>query len=280
MLRPRAYVMAWRSGRPRPGTCELRTVQLMTSRLFSPAAGRRLLPAALLAAAALSACAPSKGPGVINDPYEKQNRENHAVNVALDTHLIKPASQAYGHVLPDPVRTGVSNFAGNLSLPSYVMNDLLQAKVGDAAQNTLRFAFNTVFGLGGIFDPAGALGLHAKSTDFGATLATWGVREGAYLEVVVLGPTTERDLAGTVVDAVTNPVMFLLPNVPRGYPIGVKVGSALGNRYKYNDLVDSVLHDSADSYAQGRLIYLEKRHYELGQKPPAANDPYEDPYAN
>ena len=106
------------------------------------------------------------------------------------------------------------------------------------------------------------------------------MREGAYLEVVVLGPTTERDLAGTVVDTVTNPTMFLLPHVPLVYPLGVQVGSKLGDRYKYNDLVDSVLHDSADSYAQERLIYLEKRHYDLGETPPAANDPYEDPYAN
>lgn len=254
----------------------------MTNAKFPfPAAGTRLgRPAALLLLAALAGCAPSKGPGVINDPYEAQNRANHETNVALDSHLIRPASQVYGKILPPPVRAGVSNFAGNLSLPGYVMNDLLQAKIADAGQNTLRFAFNTIFGIGGIFDPAGALGVHAKRNDFGETLAVWGVREGAYLEVVALGPTTERDLAGTVVDTIVDPVNALLPKAVRGYPTVFSLSSALNSRYKYNDMVNSILHDSADSYAQERLIYLEKRHYDLGEPAPAAVDPYEDPYAN
>lgn len=247
---------------------------------FPPVGARFARSSAILAVAALAGCAPSKGPGVINDPYEAQNRENHAVNVAADTHLIRPASQAYGTVLPGPVRAGVNNFTANLSLPDYVMNDLLQAKVGDAAQNTLRFAFNTVFGIGGIFDPAGALGLHEKRNDFGETLAVWGVREGAYLEVIALGPTTERDLAGTVVDTLADPVNALLPKAARGYPTVLELGAKLNSRYTYKDTVDSILHGSADSYAQERLIYLEKRHYDLGEPAPAATDPYEDPYAN
>ena len=254
----------------------------MTNAKFPfPAFGPRVVrSSAILAVAALAGCAAPKGPGVINDPYEAQNRENHQVNIALDSHLIRPASQAYGKVLPPPVRSAVTNLGGNLSLPGYVMNDLLQAKVGDAAQNTLRFAFNTVFGVGGLFDPAGALGLHAKKNDFGATLATWGVREGAYLEVIALGPTTERDLAGTVVDTIVDPVNAILPKAVRGYPTVIEFGAALNTRYKYKDTLDSILHGSADGYAQERLIYLEKRHYDLGEPAPAATDPYEDPYAN
>jgi phospholipid-binding lipoprotein MlaA len=254
----------------------------MTNAKFPfPAVGTRVVRSAvILAVAALAGCAAPQGPGVINDPYQAQNRKNHEVNVALDSTLIRPASRAYGTVLPGPIRSGVTNFAGNLSLPGYVMNDLLQAKVGDAAQNTLRFAFNTVFGIGGIFDPAGALGLHGKKNDFGATLAVWGVREGAYLEVIALGPTTERDLAGTVVDTIVDPINAILPKAARGYPTGFEVAAALNSRYKYMDTVDSILHSSADGYAQERLIYLEKRHYDLGEPAPSATDPYEDPYAN
>lgn len=255
---------------------------MMPNTTFFPAP-RRSLFAVVLAALTLAACAPSKGPGVINDPYEAQNRKNHAFNVALDSDLVRPASKVYGHVLPAPVRTGVGNFASNLSLPGYVVNDLLQAKIGAAGQNTLRFAFNTVFGIGGIFDPAGGLGLHAARTDFGTTLYVWGVREGAYLEVPFVGPTTERDFAGIIVDTVADPVTLMLPKGQglRSYPPAVELASHLGDRYKYNDIINSILHDSADSYAQERLIYLEKRHHDLGIKTPAASfDPYEDPYAS
>ena len=237
----------------------------------------RLLVAVVLVGTVASCAAPNGQQ--FNDPYEAQNRENHAANIALDKALVRPASQAYGAVLPAPVRSGIGNFASNLSLPSYVLNDLLQLKVADAGANTLRFAFNTIFGIGGIFDPAGALGLHEKHNDFGETLYVWGVREGAYVEAPLLGPTTERDLAGKVVDVLADPVGLAVPSRLRYLPTGVEIASKLGERYKFTGTFDSILHDSADSYAQERLLFLEKRHYDLGQKSPSATyDPYEDPY--
>lgn len=236
---------------------------------------------ALLAVASLAACTAKTGTGQFNDPYEAQNRKNHNFNVAFDSHVLKPASQAYGHGVPSPVRQGVTNFANNLSLPSYVINDLLQARIYDAADNTLRFAVNTIFGIGGIFDPAGAMGLHAKSNDFGHTLYAWGVREGAYLELPFLGPSTERALTGKVVDAITNPTHLLVPQSARNLPYAADAGSILDYRYRFNDTVDSILHGSADSYGQERLIYLEQRHYALGiQSNAGLTNPYEDPYAN
>ncbi|WP_127902073.1 MlaA family lipoprotein [Solirhodobacter olei] len=253
----------------------------MFSKISFPAPRRQALLAAVLLATGLAGCAPAVAPGKINDPYEAQNRENHAFNIKFDSHVLKPASQAYGHALPGPVRQGVSNLAGNLALPSYVANDLLQAKFAAAGQNTLRFAFNTIFGLGGLLNPAGALGLPAASNDFGETLYVWGAPEGAYLEVPFLGPSTQRDLAGTVVDTLADPVNSILPQNLRGYPTAVDLASKLGTRYRYNDMINSILYGSADSYAQERLIYLEKRHHDIGMPSPTTNfDPYEDPYAN
>lgn len=253
----------------------------MTIKNCFPNVRRSTVFAALVSLIGLSACTASKGPGQINDPYEAANRKSHAFNVALDSDLVRPAAKVYGHVLPKPVRQGVSNFASNLSLPSYVLNDLLQAKVAAAGQNTLRFAFNTIFGIGGLFDPAGALGVHAANNDFGETLYVWGVREGAYLDVPFFGPSTERDFAGTVVDVFADPVRLALPKDLRNYPLAIDVASHLDYRYRYNDIINSILHDSVDSYAQTRLIYLEKRHHDLGESSSStAFDPYEDPYAN
>ena len=107
---------------------------------------------------------------------------------------------------------GIANFAANLDAPGDVLNSLLQGRPAPAAQNTLRFAVNTIFGIGGLFDTATALGLPADPTDFGETLHVWGVGEGNYTEVPFLGPKTERDLVGTVVDIAANPVSLLLPS--------------------------------------------------------------------
>ena len=219
----------------------------------------------------------------ITDPHEAHNREVHEANRDLDRALVKPASGAYGNVIPAPVRQGVGNFASNLNLPSIVVNNLLQLDLDSAVKNSSRFLFNTTIGLGGILDPSTAMGLHEESTDFGETLHVWGVGEGNYVELPVVGPSTERDMIGMVVDVFTNPLTFGAPS-PEKYLSPVAKGfSKLGDRYRFSDTVDSILYDSADSYAQARLLYLQHRRFELGQQSDedqgdAYDDPYADPY--
>jgi len=238
----------------------------------------KLLLSVLVCAAGLSACAPAPASQEIYDPNEAANREVHDFNKAIDRSLIRSlAGVMAGKGEPGPVARGVANFADNLNEPGRVVNSLLQLNIADAAQSTLRFAFNSTFGLAGILDPSTALGMQVKDTDFGETLHVWGVGEGAYVEVPLLGPSTERDVVGDAVDYVINPVRILLK-----YPesIVATVASAASNvsdRGRYSDTVDSILYDSADSYAQARLLYLQNRRFELGQT--VSDDNFEDPYA-
>lgn len=236
--------------------------------------------AALVLATALSACSPAVEKGKINDPFEANNRAAHRFNVSLDKTVLKPLSSAYGGVLPMPVRDGVGHFAANLNEPSNVVNNLLQAKLDKSVASLFRFAINTTVGVGGLFDPATAMGLPSAKTDFGATMHAWGAPEGAYLELPLLGPSTERDFAGTIVDMAMNPLNFALNGTEQDVALGAKIASRVGDRYRFSDTVDSILYDSADGYAQARLLYLQNRHYELGiAAPDAYFDPYEDPYA-
>lgn len=233
----------------------------------------------------LAGCAQKPAPAGFNDPMEAQNRQIHAFNLGVDKALLRPASSGYDKALPGPLKQGVSNFAGNLDAPGDVVNNLLQGRPHHALENTLRFALNTTVGIGGLFDPATALGVAGKSTDFGETLHVWGAGEGNYVEFPLIGPTTERDLVGTAVDVVLNPLRYVLPTREGNIATGAKVASRLGDRARYSDTLDSVLYDSADSYAQARLLYLQNRRYELGQTSGAAGDdafldPYEDPYGN
>lgn len=227
-------------------------------------------------------CTQRPAPSGVNDPNEANNRQIHEFNRGLDRALLRPAANTYGGILPVPVQQGVSNFAANLDLPGDVVNNIAQGRIPNALENTLRFAINSVIGIGGLFDPAKTMGVAGKKTDFGETLHVWGAGEGNYVELPGLGPSTERDLVGIIVDVAANPVRLLLPS-PESYASTVAtIGSTLGDRNRYSDTVDSILYESADSYAQARLLYLQNRRFELGQTGGADDvflDPYEDPYA-
>ena len=234
----------------------------------------------ILAALSLSACARPDSPDAIHDPVEPVNRAVHQVNKGLDKALVRPVSHAYGAVLPAPARRGVSNFADNLGLPSAVVNDVLQFKIEDAFVNSARFLFNSTIGIAGLFDPASTIGVEERSTDFGETLHVWGVGEGAYVELPLLGPSTGRDAVGTIVDFVTDPMNAVGSHPEAEILVASEVGARLGDRYTFSETIDSILYDSADSYAQARILYLQSRRFELGSVADEAYfDPYEDPYA-
>lgn len=256
------------------------------NKAFTPGRGLRLA-GVFLTLGFLTACASAPVPQGINDPNEVTNRKFHAFNRGLDSAVVRPAAKAYGAVVPGPVRGAVDNVADTLDLPGDILNNILQARVEDASKNTLRLAINLTAGFGGLLDVSGAIGLSGEPTDFGETLHVWGVGEGAYVERPFTGPSTTRDSIGGVVDLVLNPVRLALPEREAIAATSVQLLSLLGDRDRFAETVDSVLYDSADSYAQTRLLYLQNRRFELGQvdTPTAENpedgfiDPYEDPYA-
>jgi len=239
------------------------------------------------AVAVLSACAVAPGPAGINDPFEASNREVHAFNKALDRAVLRPAARGYGAVVPDPVQRAVGNVVDTLDVPGDIVNNLLQGRIDHAAENTLRLGLNLTFGLLGTIDLATAAGMPDRSTDFGETLHVWGVGEGVYLERPFTGPSTARDATGALVDLALNPVRLALPEREAVVATAARVLALLGDRDRFSATIDSVLHDSADSYAQSRLLFLQNRRFELGQgtAPGTAAadagfiDPYEDPYA-
>ncbi len=250
--------------------------------ILSPARSRPLRGAttaiALAALAALVACSTPPASGIL-DPYEAQNRKVHEFNVALDSALFgSGAEEEAGGRLPEPVGIGLSNLADNAGLPGVVVNDVLQLDLEDAVHNTLRFAINTTVGIGGLFDPAGSAGVEARESDFGETLHVWGVAEGNFLMLPVLGPTTERDAAGRVVDIFIDPVGHILPRRERLALSVVRIGARAAERSRFSDTIGSVLHESADSYSQVRLAYLQNRRFELGQD--GDNEDFIDPYAD
>ncbi|MEM9970659.1 MAG: VacJ family lipoprotein [Pseudomonadota bacterium] len=249
----------------RDGACSLPSKSLCSGGEFDdlrcPVRCAAILP--LIAAASLAACSVPSDPTAVHDPYEPVNRVTHAANVELDRSLLRPSSQVYGTIVPGPVRRSVDNAAGNLGLPSAVLNKALQGNVEDAVHNFARFAVNSTLGVFGLFDPAQDFGLEARDTGFSDTLATWGAADGAYLVLPLFGPSTERDAVGGIVDAVTNPVSLVFPDLGDERFVAAS-GSTLNSRYEFTDTLDSVLYDSADSYVQLRLFYLDSARFGQG----------------
>lgn len=153
----------------------------------------------------VSACSTVSAPDK-RDPWESFNRSVYSFNDGFDRHIGRPVAQAYKDYTPNTVQTGVTNFFNNLNDIVVFVNDLLQFKFQQAAQDFSRFAFNSTVGLLGLIDVSTPMGLPKHDEDFGQTLATWGVGNGPYLVLPFLGPSSVRDATGLVADWEVSPV--------------------------------------------------------------------------
>jgi phospholipid-binding lipoprotein MlaA len=223
---------------------------------------------------ALSACAAPVPPATPHDPFEAANRARFERNLALDGAL--GGSRADG---PDraELRRVVRNFGGNLGQPRMVVNDLLQIRPAHAFENTLRFAINSTIGIGGFFDPAGAMGLHGRRTDFGETLHVWGIGEGPYQVLPLLGPSTQRDTVGRIVDLALDPLAWLVTPAEYSGVVIARAGAMAASVVDNAPFLEANVLRSADPYAQARLLYLQNRRHHLGIRTEEdIFDPYDD----
>jgi phospholipid-binding lipoprotein MlaA len=141
------------------------------------------------------------------DPWENWNRKVYAFNDAVDTAVIRPVAEVYANIVPQPVRTGVTNFYGNFADAWSAVNNLLQGKLANGAQDFVRVGTNTLFGIGGLFDVATELGIDSQREDFGQTLGRWGMGPGPYIVWPLLGPSTVRDSLALPVDRFVGPAL-------------------------------------------------------------------------
>jgi phospholipid-binding lipoprotein MlaA len=210
-------------------------------------------------ALSLSACVtlPPNSPRAPQDPWESWNRGVYKVNDKLDRAVAKPVARAYVRVVPQPIRTGVTNFFANLNTPTVMINDALQGKLLAAGNDLGRFLLNSTVGLGGILDPATPAGLARNEEDFGQTLGHWGVHPGPFVELPILGPSDLRDAPAKVVDTYTNPRQYIRNNYIK---YGLYLPSLVDTRAALLSL-DETLKHVYDPYAFIRDAYLQRRAY-------------------
>lgn len=203
-----------------------------------------------------------------NDPAEPFNRTMYSVHQTIDSAVLRPVAVAYRDNVPQPVRLGITNVLGNLRTPVILVNDMLQGEPRRAGDTLGRFVINSTVGLGGIFDVAGDhFGVRGHDEDWGQTMARWGVGEGPYLFVPVIGPSNPRDLAGFGLGLVTDPFFW----IGQGLTVNVLTGSRAGmtvtdTRTGLIEPLDEVQRSSLDPYATLRSAYRQRRQAEIGNR--------------
>ena len=203
----------------------------------------------------LSGCASTN-----KDPLEGINRGVYKFNDVTDKYAIKPVASAYKAITPSPVRKGFNNFFSNLGSITTVLNDLLQLKFANAFTDAGRFVINSTFGLAGFVDVAGMDKIAHRKEDFGQTLGYWGVGNGAYLVLPILGPSSLRDTTGLVFDNFTsNPIQYPHNIGQVRLTNQLRAAQILDKRTELLDAGDLVDNASLDPYSFMRDAYLQSR---------------------
>ncbi|MEY5099500.1 MAG: hypothetical protein RJA36_2219 [Pseudomonadota bacterium] len=225
---------------------------------------RLMLGVAVSGLLALGGCA--SGPNAKpQDPLEPLNRGIYRFNDSVDRAVIKPVATAYQDYTPSPLRTGVNNFFGNLRDAWSGFNALLQARPAEAGENFARFGVNTLLGLGGVLDVASEMGLERTTLDFGLTLGRWGVPDGPYLVLPILGPSTLRDTAALTADLAADPVGGV-EHVPSRNEL--RVLRAVDQRAGLLRAGELLEEAALDRYSFLRDSYLQRRHSLMGRPDP------------
>ena len=195
-----------------------------------------------------------------NDPLEPMNRVTFAFNQGVEKVFLRPAAKVYRTVLPDPLRGSIRNALNNLGEPVTFTNDLLQGEGKRAGIALGRFVINSTLGIGGLFDPATHLGLAYHKEDFGQTLGVWGVGEGFYLVLPLLGPSNGRDAVGRIGTIAMDPFFWLLTDSDVAYLRFVRRSiSGIDTLSRNLEKLDALKRASLDYYSAVRFAYRQSR---------------------
>jgi phospholipid-binding lipoprotein MlaA len=207
----------------------------------------------VLFASLLGGCATAGNP---RDPFEPLNRGIYQFNETVDKAIVKPTAQAYRAVIPQFVRSSVSNFFSNINDVVVALNNLLQGKFTAAYTDLGRIAINSTIGVLGLFDVATDAGIDKHEEDFGQTLGYWGIGDGPFLMLPLFGPSTVRDSVGRYVDYHADPVTYVDPSRNRNQLWATR---AVNRRAELLD-ASTVLQTAAlDPYEFVRDAYLQRR---------------------
>ncbi len=211
-----------------------------------------------------------------NSLIESYNKGMFKFNDSVDQIALKPVAKAYKAVLPSPLQTGIKNFFSNLGDGWTAINQFLQGKPNEGISDAGRFVINSTFGIFGLFDVASMDKIPKHTEDFGQTVGKWGVGEGSYLVLPILGPSTLRDTLSLPVDWLADPVSYVGDIPVRNTMYVVRGVNDRRNLLKATDSIDEMAIDRYQAY---KNAWLSHRRYEVSDGTYVAPDegPSEEP---
>ena len=218
----------------------------------------------------------SQATSAVKDPYEPYNRVMFNFNRDIDLLIMTPVASMYKTFLPNIAQEGIHNAFNNLDSVPVIINDALQFKVYQFAQDTWRLFFNTTFGILGLFDVASKIGLPSHDNDFGMTLATWGYKNSNYFIIPFFGSSTIRDAIGFGVDSQFFTVYSYLDEVSlRNYLLALDFIQNRADKLQYQPLIDQA---ALDQYIFMRDAYMQRRTHVINRN--NSKDPNDNGYSN
>lgn len=213
------------------------------------------------------------------DPLAKLNAQSFAAIQAIDKAVVAPVALGYASAVPKPVRNGLRNVLRNLDEPASFLNYILQLKIGRAAKSAVRFGINSTIGVAGLFDMARRkpFNLPYRPNSFANTFACYGVGNGPYFFLPIVGPTTLRDLFGLGLDKAVMPTVVGKPFDDGKVNVALAVVDALTDRVEIDSQLQRIRNESGDPYVAVREVYLAQRRAEIGAICPRHGDTDPDP---
>jgi phospholipid-binding lipoprotein MlaA len=199
------------------------------------------------------ASTPSADP---RDPLEPMNRAIFSFNDGLDEAIVRPVATVYHDHVHAEIRVRVRNFFSNIGDVFIGVNDILQGNFLHGFEDEMRVVFNTTLGLFGLHDVASDMGIEKRKADFGQTFGRWGVGDGPYLVLPILGPSTVRDSAGWALDIYTDPLLDVRPNALRNSTYALRFTSVRADLLGASRLLEEA---ALDKYVFEREAYLQYR---------------------
>jgi len=216
-----------------------------------------LYRAGLLAIVLLGAGCATSGAEDPVDPWEPFNRSMYRFNEKLDEYVARPLARGYQAITPAPVDRGITRFFANLEDVQIGLNNLLQAKFGQALSDIGRFGINSTVGILGFLDVASTMGLEKHEEDFGQTLGKWGFSSGPYLVLPVIGPSSARDAVGFAGDWVVNPIYTQIDSATISWSLyGIRYVDRRADLLKASRILQSA---ALDPYSFVRDSYMQRR---------------------
>ena len=193
------------------------------------------------------------------DPARPFNEQVFGFNLFADRNVVGPVAHGYHQTVPPLGRKTVDNFLTNLKEPSNFINSTLQGDATAAATSFWRFVLNTTVGFAGIRDFAGENGLKYKDQDFGKTLGSYGIGDGAYVVLPILGPSNVRDTTGKVVDVFLDPVGWVFTTTES---VIQDTADGINQRNQNNGVINQFYYQSLDPYTASRAAYLQHQAFQ------------------